>query len=285
MKLDNPVYYNTGHTLNERMYAPFASGFGAMRSPATEPLRLGHTSIFYGILRGCGDRLLDCERLGEDYLYCDHGYFSQVRTGPDQSYFKGYFRVVPNSRYYTAPPMQYDIDGWHETSPDRFNALGIDVKPWRKGGDYVLVAPPSKYVAALEGLNTQAWLEMVVEKIRQVIDLPVVLKPKDGEMPMVEALSRAYALVTMASNAAIDALVEGVPVFTSPAAAAGGCAFHDLNQLPDAQELAPQWDRRGLFADLAYQQFTYSEIADGTALSILQDRFGDTPCATLKHTD
>jgi hypothetical protein len=259
MELDKPVFYTTGHIYNERMWRAFESGFNAVRANANSPLRIGYTSAFYGILRGTGDRMLDAERLNEDYLYCDHSYFAKSRVGPESDYFGGYFRIVPNGRYY-APHMLQMPD-------DRFQKLGIELKPWKKEGEYILVCPVSRHVAALEGFNAQTWMNDVCATLHRCTDRRVVVKPKDSDVSLESVLGRAWALVTMDSNAAIDAAVAGVPVFCSVRCAAAEVGNIDLRQIE-----SPKYpDRLQHFSNLAYSQFTYEEITSGYAQHILSE--------------
>lgn len=269
MKISPALVYTTGHFLNERMSLSLGIGFQAKRKPAcarvvTEeghkyvPVSPSetHCSIVYGILRGTGDILKSCEEKGLDYLYCDHSFFGATRAGTGG---QNYYRLVPNGRYYTDLG---DMPG------DRWATLGLQVKPWRKTGDHVVIVPVSKFVAAYNGFDAHDWLAETYDQVKSHTDRPIVVKPKDSERPLASVLENAWALVTMESNAAVDAVLSGIPVFTSPQAAASRVGSTDLSEL----ETPAMPDRAQHLANLAYQQWTVEEIRSGRAKAVLREQ-------------
>ena len=79
--------------------------------------------------------------------------------------------------------------------------------------------------------------------------------------PIDKALSNAWALVTDHSNAAVDALSEGIPViFTNSARILGN--IEDIENPPMNREF---------FNNLAYQQWTLEEIRSGEAWDYVGD--------------
>lgn len=277
MKFSPAIVYSTGHVLNEQMSATLAAGFRAEKSPAC--LRSVHASqhgavyefipvsprkdaltVVYGILRGTGDILKECEDDGQDYLYCDHAYFDACRANIPQGSLEGYFRLVPNDRYFR--------DGGRMPS-DRWDALGLAVKPWRKAGKHIVVIPVSKFVAGYQGFDPQDWLRETVEELRKHTDRRIVIKPKDADQHFSAVLENAWAVVTLESNAAVQAIINGVPAFTSTSAAAAPMACQDLSLI----ETPPMPEREQHLWDLSYQQFSRDEIRDGTARGILEEQF------------
>lgn len=274
MKFSPAIVYSTGHVLNEQMSASLAKGFKAEKRPAC--YRTVHAtlngaryefvpvsprpdtlSVVYGILRGTGDILKDCERDRQDYIYCDHSYFDACRSNIPEGKLDGYFRLVPNDRYF-----RYG----GQMPSDRWDALGIQVKPWRKAGKHIVVVPVSKFVAEYRGFDPQEWLKDTVEEIRQHTARRIVVKPKDADQPFASVLEGAWAVVTLESNAAVQAIINGVPAFTSVSAAAAPMACQDFALLEDP----PMPEREQHLWDLSYQQFNRAEIQDGTARGILE---------------
>jgi hypothetical protein len=113
------------------------------------------------------------------------------------------------------------------------------------------------------------WLETTLAQLRSVTDRPIIVreKPKPGEdvVPLPEALRTAHALVTHSSNVAIEAACLGTPVFVSPSSAAAPIGRTDLADL----EKPVYPDRTPWLAHLAYNQFSFEEICDGTAWRLL----------------
>lgn len=200
----------------------------------------GGPAVVYGILRGCGDIVRRCEKSGRDYYFIDLGYFKR-------GHYAGYYRVTKNA---------LQADGSGSFPSDRWDKLGIVLKPWRRGSK-IIVCPPSQHQIEWFGLET--WLEDTLGQIDS--DREVVVKTKSSG-PL--DLACAHILVTFASNAAVDAVVGGVPVISL-----GPCAANQVSgRLSDINEpLYP--DREQWAANLAYGQFTLEEMRDGTAWRIL----------------
>lgn len=293
MRISPAVVYTTGHFLNEKMSLTLSMGFRARRRSAcarvTEDGNVryipvtpqeGTCAIAYGILRGTGEILKSCETRGLDYLYCDHSYFGQTRAGNGSS---DYYRVVPNGRYYTH---------LGDCPKDRFQALNIRVEKWRWSGNQIVLVPVSKFVAAYHGIDANDWLTERRKEIRRYTDRPIVVKPKDSDVPLDVVLRDAWALVTEDSNAAVDAVIAGIPVFTSPNAAAAPFGSSDLSKL----EKPSMGSREQHLANLAYQQWTCEEIRSGRAAATLQERIDQwgskgtggvppSPGVTIRNSD
>jgi hypothetical protein len=91
-------------------------------------------------------------------------------------------------------------------------------------------------------------------------------------------LHTAHALVTYNSNAAVDAVLEGVPVFTTELSAAAPVGLTDLAQI----EHPVRPDRRAWCHHLAYGQFSQAELKDGTAAELAPAGPG-LPVISEKH--
>lgn len=178
------------------------------------------------------------------------------------------------------------VNGW---SPDRyvraglcssrFDALGLDLKPWRTGGTEILIAGCSPKSAADHGLGYMEW-ETRVAKALKDCGRPVMYRPKPtdkakrrirgigyDERPIGEALESAYAVVTHHSNSAVDALLAGLPVHCEIGVAAGMSA--PLETIAGAKE--PE-GREQFLHDVAWLQWTLAEMGSGTCWAHLKDR-------------
>lgn len=218
----------------------------------------------YGILRGTGDILKACEKRGRDYLYVDHSYFWQHHGMPDNPSSDIYFRICKNGRYLTkGAPF----------GPERMAGLKIDMKPWKRGGDKVVIVPMSGFVASHMGIDPSAWLINTINALSVLTERQIVIKPKNkpsdftpGTSPFIKFIQDAWAVVVAESNVAVDAILEGVPVFCSEHCAAAEVALTDLSMI----ESPAYPDRTEWLQKLSYQQFTFEEIRNGTARSITE---------------
>jgi hypothetical protein len=215
-----------------------------------EPAQLRDIPVVWGVLRDT-DRIIAQAKAQDLYFfYIDHAYFSR---GHGQSY-----RITRNA--YEAGPIR-------NCPQDRISAFDVTVEPWRKSGREVLVCPPTEYF--MKAHSCPDWLETTLAQLRSVTDRPIIVreKPKPGEdvVPLPEALRTAHALVTHSSNVAIEAACLGTPVFVSPSSAAAPIGRTDLADL----EKPVYPDRTPWLAHLAYNQFSFEEICDGTAWRLL----------------
>lgn len=212
----------------------------------------------YGFLRGLLPTLDQARHEGRPWVYADRGYFRST-YGNDYS---GYFRL-------TRDAFQHDGRGVY--NPQRWKSLGMRVAPWRRGS-YILVCPPGDvFTTAIGGFTSQSWIESTVGTLRQHTDreIRVRRKPAKGAdvEPLALALWDAHALVTHMSNTAVEAVLEGIPVFCT-----GRCAGATMGQSDLTKIENPVYpDREDWLAALAANQWTLEELAKGKASHLFHD--------------
>lgn len=194
------------------------------------------------------------------FVYADLGYWQR----------EAYYRFAVNGW----SPERYVRAG---RPSDRFERLGLTIKPWRAGGREIIVAGCTQKAASDHGLEYQAWEASAIQCL-QGCGRPVVYRPKPNDQnatpfegvemdrrPISEALATAYAVVTHHSNTAIDALLAGIPVHCETGAAAALSV--PLDQIADA----PLLDGREQFLhDVAWLQWTVDEMRSGEAWAYLR---------------
>jgi hypothetical protein len=184
---------------------------------------------------------------GAVWYYGDHGYFSRGN----------YYRITKDAFQYNGP-MRPDFERLWRTS--------ARPQPWKTDGAAVLVCPPDEAIATLMGFDQNAWFADVAMRLRNNTDRPVIVRDRRADRPLREDLKNAWALVTWTSNAAVDALVAGVPVFCT-----GDCAASPMGrQDPINIEYPAYPDNRDEWAaTLAANQWTFNEMSSGKAWSEL----------------
>lgn len=225
-----------------------AKGFNAGLH-STKCRVVGKIGIIWGILRGCCELLWDYQDSGQSYVYMDHGYFAR-------GHFKGYYRMTLNAM------QQCEV---RPCSRDRFERLRLHVKPWRKGGRYIMICPPSSAVLAAYRADHR-WLYETTRLVKRFTDRPIKIRHKHSHPSLPRALEDVHCLVTFTSNAAVEAAALGVPVFVTHPCAASPVASSDLSLLdtPHYADNREEW-----LASLAYGQFTLEEIEKGLACATL----------------
>jgi hypothetical protein len=243
--------YATDHQHSRVICQAFAQGCGGKVVPVGRLLE--GPAMVYGILRGCGDILHQCEWIGRPWYHMDNGYF---RRG----HYEGYYRVTKGGLQYAR------ID--KTATPHRFEALKVPVKPWNRGGNHIVITPLSGGMASHwlpPGLDERRWLELVVEELARHTDRPIVVKDK-GTGSIEEALTGAWCLVTHSSVSVIDALCRGVPVIHLGESCAAPVA---RSRLADVE--SPVYpEREPWLWTLADRQWTLDEIRRGEAWDVFQ---------------
>ena len=62
------------------------------------------------------------------------------------------------------------------SSPDRFNSMGIDIKDWRNKGDHVLVIGQNLYDASLFGIDLELWLINTIKMLLKNTDREIIVR-------------------------------------------------------------------------------------------------------------
>lgn len=193
-----------------------------------------------------------------NYVYADLGYWQR----------KTHYRLSVNGW----SPHAYVHIG---KTADRLNSVGVTVRPWGSG-DQVLILGASRKSMEEHGFAYRTWETNMARSLRGVQNLVYRPKPTDPERrpidgvaycdrPIEEALRKAKVVVSHHSNACIDALVAGVPVYCETgAAAAFSVSFDEINEPPRKE------GREQFLADVAWLQWSLDEMRAGAAWAHLR---------------
>ena len=201
----------------------------------------------YGVLRGC----MAAMQAADEFFYIDHAYFASSRPFSGAAMFdgtwqfgvKGHYRVVRNGFWHSCAESNED--------DTRLKDLGVTLKDWRTKGDHIVIVPPSEYSEVYH--DRRGWLDDTLKRLALHTDRAHIVHTKHDAVPLKEVLKGAWCLVTDHSNAAIDALTEGVPAIMTHPARRLGC-IGEIENPPM---------RRDFFAHLANNQWSLAEMAAG----------------------
>lgn len=159
-------------------------------------------------------------------------------------------------------------------SADRWHQLGVKLRPWRDGGDHILLAGQVPWDASVQHVDYVQWLTTIAHDIRKRTNRPIVFRPhplaaeavpsiigtKRSTRTLEEDLKDAYAVVTFNSNTGVDALIEGIPVFSFDR---GSMVWHESNR--NIAMINKPWrpDRRRWAMSIAYTQWNLKEMEQG----------------------
>lgn len=270
------VYVLSGHTRSMRCGAAMREGIKRLGDLPFTLIETEHrgaehdVAVFYGYTRSLQKVMEDYRAAGRPVVYIDLGYWGRVKND-------GHHKVVVNGRH----PTDYFQKRKHDDK--RAKALGIEVQPWRKQGDHILLAGMGAKASVIaEHMVFESFERAAIAQLRQHTARPIFYRPKpscresgeiDGTVfspptqPLTDVLRNCHAVVTHHSNVAVEALVAGVPAFCMHGVAAP-LSMQDYSQIerPLFPEGREQWVN-----DVAYTQWTWSEMAAGLPWRHLKD--------------
>lgn len=198
--------------------------------------------VFFGVNKANIAAWNRAHKEGIPFYYIDNSYFDAVRGKQ--------FRITRNA-------VQLRNAAGQTSDGKRFERLGITLKPWKTGGNYVLVCEQS--LTYMQDIARDP--DWIAKTIRAGLEgWPIRMRHWDADKlkmqtTLVEDLQHAKLLVAHSSAAAVTALIEGVWVVVSEMSAVYGFPFGA--------------DRLPLMCALADNQFSLAEMKDGTAWSLL----------------
>lgn len=206
------------------------------------------------------------ERSGKPTLVMDFPFWERKTKKEIRN---GYYKISLNGVH----PTKYLEAGMGE--PGRYAATkGPIIKPWRRDGEYILIAGMGPKGSSIYRYLHGQWDRETIETIQRHTDLPVVFRPKpsDKNPPRLPGIiiddvnqdlsvhfSKAAAIVTHHGNAALEAMMAGVPAFChdGPATLIANRDFTRISNPVYSDE------RTAFFEKLAYWQWSYEEIVSG----------------------
>ena len=232
--------------------------------------------FFWGLAGKNIPYIKGCIERNEEWWYVDNGYLTQQITRYPEpkihDYNKTYFRIVKGGLH---------TKNGKTGSVERLGILeqqGIDVKfkGW-SDGEHILLCPSSPTVTQfINDISQDEWVESVKSELRQHTDRPIKFrnKPRPGnvwwDINIKDDLNNCHCLITNMSLAAVDAVLNQVPVLTHAHNIAYKMSINNLLNIntpykPGRKEVEPWLNM------LSHNQFTIPEIEDGTAYRILNE--------------
>lgn len=163
-------------------------------------------------------------------------------------------------------------------TPDRFNKH-FSMRPWKERGDYALILGQVPGDASLQGIDLAPWYRIAADTARDAYGLPVHFRPHPNVWArgwiqnvhgcvtsagdLSDALGGAHIAITWNSNAAVDAVLAGVPTVTADI---GSMAWSVTGHQVGAR-ITPCRDSWA--HELAWRQWRIEEIASGKAVGMM----------------
>lgn len=253
------VYFEPGKRKSRKVARAFADGCGGIMAGAPAELQ-PCLAAFYGVKPETAHLFEAAEKSGRDWYYIDNGYF---RAGED-----GYFRVTRNRIQHSGRGAPRPEDH------TRLRRMGVDIAPWRPAGRHIVVCLQTEWWYRRWGRSRESWLTGVTQTLADLTDRLIVVREKPhlvrqagmSQPSLAEHLKDAWALVAFTSNAAVEAIIAGVPAFVDGPSAAAPMANDRLAAIehPRRPEGREDWA-----AVLAANQWSLEEMKLGIAWKAL----------------
>ena len=172
----------------------------------------------------------------------------------------------------------------------RANELGLNLKPWRYDGEYILLCGQHDKSLQWQDMPSMSnWVMQTIQFIRAQTKRPIIFRPHPRcTLPHIEhefknvkrqnpqqihgtyddfdmRFNNIWATVSWSSNPGIHSVIEGVPAFTGPSSLAFDVALQNLREI----ESPLYCDRTQWLNDYAWTEFTIEEISQGIPLKRL----------------
>jgi len=179
--------------------------------------------------------------------------------------------IEPNKRWHRIVRNHLHYGKYFDAPADRMVNFPCFPRPWRNGGEIIMVIEPGKFSANIFHTDVTQWKKDVEKEIRQFSDKKIVFREKSPkkQRPSLyrELLNEDYfCMININSNAATEAVWTGVPIITLDRHITNAVARSKISDINDLYR-GPlgNW-----LAFLSYCQFTYDELIDGSAYRIVR---------------
>jgi len=157
---------------------------------------------------------------------------------------------------------------------DRWDALGVELKPYKMGGDFILICGQVPWDASVQHTDHIMWIANTINEITKATDENIMLRPHPlavaqtpyfmgadrSTKPLQYDLDHASMVITFNSNTGVDAIINGNTVFASDV---GSMIWDVANKQLSSLSLPAQYDRRRWANNIAYTQWNIDEMSDG----------------------
>lgn len=196
------------------------------------------------------------EQNGATVLIAENGYIGQDEQG------QGLFAL--------ARSHHNGAGAWPVGGPERWEQMHVELAPWRKKGEFLLVLPQRGFGPPGIAMPNM-WGHRIVPRLAAITTRPIRVRPhpgRDKTEPYRDFVG-AWATVTWGSGAAIKAIAAGYPVFHEMPDWIGAPAARRVGKDTTVIENPFLGERLPMFQRLAWAQWSPVEIENGEAFAWL----------------
>ena len=178
---------------------------------------------FQGIIRNTHELYEKCLETNTKFYYFDQPYFFASNYVPHKDFGDIWYRIIVNNtqKNFISTSQKYE-DRYKDIRKNSYEET--ELKDWRTKGEHIVVIPPSYHTARWYNIDRHEWANEIVNKLKQHTDREIKVRYKyidNAEWgpklmrPLHEDLRNAWAMVSWHSMCAVEAVVRGIPSFTS----------------------------------------------------------------------
>jgi hypothetical protein len=256
LDFDNLKYFSNPHKVLQKVL-PILSK--STNIEVTDEISTNYTYLTVGPWKYSKERQKVFDK--GHFIHYDKGYFFNTKAAST-------FRLSYNNLQ-----ESYIFD--HDDK--RISNYNIDIKPWKKQGDYILIVAPDEFPIKYytEFNNEYEWTSWLKHELRKYTDRKIFIRYKETRKlrtddPFVKYLDNAFAVITHQSLACIESICEGVPVFNLAPSCCDNMALQDISKIEQPFYPDNRWE---WIKSLSYGQFSIEELENGFAINQLKERY------------
>ena len=219
----------------------------------------------WGVLRGTERVIEQAKEEKRNWYFFDHAYVMNESKHNINFHLK--------ERVYRCTKNAQMINYIDELSHDDYKRIEkyeehIQIEPWKKKGKYILILEPSDF--AKKWYNVPNWTENIMKKLKDS-SMEVRIRQKNSMVSFESEVKHSFAVISLQSAAAIQALIWGIPSFCGKMSAAYPVS-HSTNDMqwidsPYYHDMREPW-----LQSILANQYTWTEIVDGTCWNRLKNK-------------
>lgn len=254
--------YHYPSDINSKSKATWVLDAASAADPSANVIRNSISQSGINVVWGLGKGNFNVVKSSDRYVFTDMPYWGRWMGDNRDSC---HWRIIPDALHCN----------WIRDYPDdRFKRLNVSIRDMRQTGAHILVCPSS---STMERFYDQAnWTNRTIAELRKHTDRPIKVRhkprangtsgPRIATIPFEEDVRDAWAVVTLASIAGVEAACLGIPVFCHPASPCAPIGNLDLSMI----EQPVMTSRNRWLNTLAYYQYTENELRNRAHLEILR---------------
>jgi hypothetical protein len=197
--------------------------------------------------------------------------------------------------------LRYSLNGIFPTTgfyfdkniiPERWTKisknLNLDLKPWRKSGNHILICAQRNGGWSMQGYNVIDWIKNTINEIRKHSDRPIIVRGHPGDKKtsfqglqkfvkistqtnLIDDLRNSWATITYNSSPGVASAIEGIPVFVLDKNFLNSQASDVANKDLQFIEAPKMPERQTWIEKISMSHWNFEELKSGEAWAYIRE--------------